>query len=386
MKELSRSAAPFSSALRPRLCCLALLVVACVLLPVLTGCSGDTPPVGVTAKSKLKKKRKKLDNEDMLGPTGMTLGEAARRYVPSERFNQGTPLTDKDYTNAAEQASHERDDESAMTLADEAIRLNPNNGEAYYVRGKARFSGLAGNDQAPIDDLKKACKMGAGGASAWHYLARAYDARKDFPNAIASINEAIKMRPQDQASYKTRATLYAAHGDKEKAIADYTEAIRVKAQDAEPYFLRAQIWETMKRDDEALKDYELAVSKGREGHGVPYKLMSYKRQADIYLHRGEFAKSAQVLTKAISMDKTDEELLRLRGEMYQKLNKHEQAIEDFSKAISLSPDFARRSYQSRSLSYEKLGKNDLAAKDREEAKRLMDAPAEKPLYELNTSD
>lgn len=322
----------------------------------------------------------------MLGPTGMTLGEAARRYVPSERFNEGTPLTDQDYTNAAVKASHERDDESAMTLADEAIRLNPNNGEAYYVRGKARFSGLVGNDQAPIDDLKKACDMGAGGASAWHYLARAYDTRKDFPNAIASINEAIRMRPQDQASYKTRATLYAAHGDKEKAIADYSEAIRVKPKDAEPYFLRAQIWETMKRDDEALKDYELAVSKGRVGHGVPYKLMSYKRQADIYLQRGEFAESAEVLTKAISVDRTDEELLRLRGEMYQKLNKHEQAIEDFSKAISLSPDFARRAYQSRSRSYEKLGKLDLAAKDREEAKRLMDAPAEKPLYELNTGD
>jgi Tfp pilus assembly protein PilF len=360
----------------------ALALSLAILAPCLVSCSSEEPAVETKKVKKRKKKRAQNEQQDMLSSSKMTLGEAARRFVPPARFNEGTPLTDVDYVNGAEEALHLHDDESAMTLASEAIRLNPKNGEAYYLRGRARFGGLAGDDQAPIDDLKMAVKFGAGGSGAWHYLARAYDAQKDFPHAIEAIGECIKMRSDDQAAFKTRATIYAANGEKEKAIADYTAAIKMKPQDAEVYFQRAQMLETMKRFDEALASYDAAVLNGRDGRQMPYKLMSLKRQAEIYRERGDYKKSQEVLTKGISMDNADEELLRLRGGIFEKLGRYEEAIADYSKAISMSPDYSRGSFEARGRCYEKIGKTELAARDQQEAQRLMDKPAEKPLYDL----
>lgn len=325
----------------------------------------------------------------MLAADNLTLGEAVRKFLPPERFNAGNPLTDRDFVEAAEVAIHQKDDIDAMTLATEAIRLNPNNGDAYYVRGRARFGGLAGDDQAPIDDLKKVIELGAGKvntAGAWHCLARAYDAQNDFPHAIEAIDEAIKLRPDDQAAYKTRAALNTANNRKAEALRDYSMAIKLRPDDAEVYFQRGQILETMKRFDEALKDYEGAVEHGLRDHQLPYKIMSLKREADIYSQRSQFKKTAERLSVALSVDRTDEELYRLRGEAFEKLNNYDEAIADYSKAIGMAPEYSQRAYEDRARCYEKFGKKDLAEKDRQESKRLLDKPAEKPLYDLKGGD
>lgn len=365
---------------------LALLALTIFVSPLLISCGGEEAPAE-TKMVRKKKKRKKPDREDMLAADNMTLGEAVRKYMPPERLNAGTTLTDRDYVEAAEVAIHQKDDLSAMTLASEAIRLNPKNGSAYYVRGRARFGGLAGDDQAPIDDLKKTIELSTSSlstAGAWHCLARAYDAQNDFPHAIEAIDEAIKLRPKDQAAYKTRAALNTANNRKEDALRDYSMAIKLRANDAEVYFQRGQILETMKRFDEALKDYDGAAKHGTRGHQLPFKIMALKRQAEIYSQRSQFQKAAEVITTAMTVDSTDEELYRLRGEALEKLNKYEDAIADYSKAIEMSPDYSQRSYENRGRCYERLGRKELAAKDREESKRLLDKPAEKPLYDLKS--
>jgi len=58
-----------------------------------------------------------------------------------------------------------------------------------------------------------------------------------------------------------------------------------------------------------------------------------------------------------------------RGIAYAKLNKYEQAIEDFSKAIELDPDFAE-AYNNRGLSYAELNEHEQAIKDYDKAIEL----------------
>jgi tetratricopeptide (TPR) repeat protein len=219
-------------------------------------------------------------------------------------------------------------------------------------------------------------------AGAWHYLARVYDAQKDFPHAVEAIAESIKIRPEDHSAYKTQAAIYTANGKKEEAIDAYTRAIKLKPEDAEVFFQRAQLFETMKRYDQALEDYKACVSHGPAVSQMPYKLMSLKRRAAILTQRKNFRDAVDELSLALTMDKGDEELYRLRGEAYEHLQKFDKAVVDYSKAISMAPEFSQRSYKARARCYEKLGKVDRAAADLKESKRLMDAPAEKPLYEL----
>ncbi|MBX3152096.1 tetratricopeptide repeat protein [Candidatus Obscuribacterales bacterium] len=356
-----------------------------ILSPCLVSCVSQETPSETKATKKKKRKRSKPEHEDMLAPPNMTLGEATRKYIPASRFNEGTPLTDADYVRAAEVAIHQRDDGSSMTLASEAIRLNPKSAAAYYVRGRARYGGLADGEKSSIDDLKRSIELGLGGpstAGAWHSLARAYDAQKDVPRAIEAIEEAIRLRPDDQAAYRTKAAILTANNRKQEAIGAYSMALKLKPEDAEMYFQRGQLFENLKQFDDALKDYEGAIVHGREGNQMPYKLMALKREASIFSKDGKFQKAADVLSIAISIDKFDEELHRLRGEAYERLHKYAEAVADYSKAIEMAPDFSQHSYEARARCYEKLGKVDLAAADLKESKRLMDAPAERPLYEL----
>ena len=76
----------------------------------------------------------------------------------------------------------------------------------------------------------------------------------------------------------------------------------------------------------------------------------------------------------------EDELLRKRGDSYAALKKYKEALNDFNKAIEYEPDYARTAYESRSKIYKILGKDELAAKDMQTAKRIKTTPAEKPIY------
>ncbi|MEG3959698.1 tetratricopeptide repeat protein, partial [Microcoleus sp. herbarium2] len=81
----------------------------------------------------------------------------------------------------------------------EAIRLNPNDAEAYNGRGAVRY------DQGDIE------------------------------GAIADFNEAIRLEPNYADAYYKRGYVRSQQGDKQGALADYNEAIRLNPNYAEAY-------------------------------------------------------------------------------------------------------------------------------------------------------
>jgi len=362
---------------------LLILVVAVTSVPFLTSCQADEQPVEEKKVSKKKKVKKMAAGmEDMLAPPDYSVGEGIQRYLPAKRQNDPSPLTSRDYTAAAESALHNKDDFTAIKLATEAIKLDPNNSEAYYARGRARFGAVTGEDQNTIDDLQMTLKLNPAASGAWHCLARVYASQNNLPKAIEAVSKSIEIKPGDQACYKTRATLYVSSSQKENAIADYTTAFEMNPKDVENLFSRGQVYETLKQPDKALVDYKACIDSDTKGHKVPYKLMCFKRIAEIYNVKGDYKKVVAVMTDSIAMDQNDEELYRMRGLAYAKLGENDKAVADYSKAIDMAPEYSARSYESRSKLYEKMGKKELAAKDRVEASRLQAAPAERPLYDL----
>jgi tetratricopeptide repeat protein len=87
---------------------------------------------------------------------------------------------------------------------DEAIRLNPNNPEAFYNRGVA--FGQTGR----------------------------------YDRALADLNEAIRLKPNDPDYLTNRGTAHALTGERTKAIADYDEAIRLNPKHTIALNLRAR--------------------------------------------------------------------------------------------------------------------------------------------------
>ena len=114
----------------------------------------------------------------------------------------------------------------AVQELDEAIRLNPQDAQAYHKRGVA-YGNLG-------QQLK----------------------------AIQDFDEAISLNPKLAKFYGNRGVAYGKLGQPERAIEDYDEAISLDPNWAAAYHIRAITYTVLGKDDDAKEDVESAVALG----------------------------------------------------------------------------------------------------------------------------
>lgn len=334
----------------------------------LTEDTSSEQPKPIKAK---KKKNSELDRL-IFAPPELSLDEAKQKYVHA-------PISSKVLSEAASRAADKADNDAAEKLASEAIRLDPKNGDAFYQRGRARCNIVAGKDTEAIEDLQKAISLGLNDSSVHLILARLYDNNKQPKKAIESLTIAIKLAPTYKDLYKSRAALYVSVGEPEKALADYHSLSKLDPDNSALFYQRGQIFESLKKFDEAAAEYKKIFGIDESKFKVPMKPLAYKRLASINSTQGKHKDAVQNLTEACKFDADDDEPVRLRGLEYAQLQDYKKAIADLNQAIEMSPD-SSANFAARAEIYAKMGDTNLAGKDRLEAKRLHDVPAERPLY------
>ncbi|MBA3991937.1 MAG: hypothetical protein C0469_00320 [Cyanobacteria bacterium DS2.3.42] len=78
------------------------------------------------------------------------------------------------------------------------------------------------------------------------------------------------------------------------------------------------------------------------------------------------------MTQSLALDRTPHGLM-LRGNQYFALKQYKKAVDDYTEAISMrSPKLQDRLFTMRADAYEKMGRFDLAKKDKKSAKSLVD--------------
>jgi tetratricopeptide (TPR) repeat protein len=345
----------------------------------LSSCGGKDDSVS-DAPPDAKPVKKDEDLERLVfAPSKLSFQEALLKY--GKEANRSSQPTSKMLTDAATRAAAQGDNDSAEMLLDEAIKLDDKNAEAYFRRGRVRCNAIAGKDQAAIDDLNRSIALGRPGPEAHLSLARLYDANKQPRMAIDSLTAAIKLSPKTKELYKSRAAIYVSIGEKEKALNDYAQLAKLDPDSMAAFFQQGQVLESMKRFDDACVEYKKLLLLDETKQKVPLKAIAYKRLAVLYGNKGKHKEAIDFLTEAAKFDVEDDEPLRLRGLEYLKIQNYKQAVADLTEAIEISPDTGAN-FAARAEAYSKLGKTELAEKDRLEAKRLNDAPAERPMFEL----
>jgi tetratricopeptide (TPR) repeat protein len=124
------------------------------------------------------------------------------------------------------------DDASADRAAaaadfDEAVRLDPNFGFAYYARGAGAY--LTPRRRETAADFDEAIRLDPNFAPAYFGRARIYAFKGDDQPAEADYGAAIKLDPNLSRAYMGRGALRMRTGDADGAIADLTEAMRLSA-------------------------------------------------------------------------------------------------------------------------------------------------------------
>ncbi len=228
------------------------------------------------------------------------------------------------------------------------------------------------------------------------YLNNINDVPGGIDKAEKCLHMAIKMDPEYGTPYSRLAECYDSRGDYVTGIKFATKALSVKRPEFDAYRERAGAYSNLKRDKEALADFDLflkKVSKVERKHllqraAILENLKLYDRALSEYRNLLKVKYEDQIVYREVAclraMKKPDEAIKSLntlldhnkqddsgyltRARLFESIGKHQQAIADYSKAYELQP--STTALKERALVHEKMGRKDLAERDRKEAERL----------------
>ncbi|MBL8085943.1 MAG: hypothetical protein JNN26_25170, partial [Candidatus Obscuribacter sp.] len=154
--------------------------------------------------------------------------------------------------------------------------------------------------------------------------------------ALRDFSRAIDINPctYESASYLAkRAEVYERLNKQEEALKDLQKSIDTNK--AYPgYLRRAEYYQRQGQDMEALKDLELELTKCSQY----LRTRVLHTRADIHYRKQEYEKSLAACNQALKEDNNAVDVLCMRAQVYQAMNKPELAALDRQKVKTLDPD------------------------------------------------
>ena len=167
-------------------------------------------------------------------------------------------------------------------------------GVAYRHRGLARASAGA-RDQA-IADLNEAIRLNGSDVAAYTGRAHVQLARGENDAAIADFSAAIVLSPRSTTALTGRGHAYVVKGLPDLAIADLTEVIRLSPRSASAYNHRGVAWRRKGELQKAIDDYTAALMLN------PIYALAYNNRGYVYEAKGQKAEAIADFQKALLLD------------------------------------------------------------------------------------
>ena len=180
----------------------------------------------------------------------------------------------------------------------------------------------------------------------------------DDARALDALNKAILVNPDNADLLYARASLLRGMERDDVAMRDLNRIIKIFPRHYAAYVQRGELYQRRGENERALVDFNHAISLGGGDNGLVYKL---KGAALASLKRLPEAEAA--LSKALEVNKNYDAIYYDRAKLYCSDGKYDKAVADYTYYLRLKPNDPR-ALSGRALAYEKLGKTELARKDR----------------------
>ncbi|MGO4335343.1 tetratricopeptide repeat protein [Labrys sp. KB_33_2] len=225
---------------------------------------------------------------------------------------------------------------------------------AFSNRGNAYVS-LQRYDEA-LADLNEALRLDAGNETAYVGRGNVHFWRGENDLALKDFALAIKLDPRDANPQHGRGNVYFNQGRYEEAIKSYSEAIRINPKFFNAYSGRANVYAELKQTDRAISDLSQALKLN------PSYVNALVNRGNNYMIGKRFDEAIADYDRALALK--PETILALSGRAgaYGLKKDYERSVADFTKALELDPSYLNARY-GRGQAYKELGKLDLAAAD-----------------------
>jgi tetratricopeptide (TPR) repeat protein len=288
---------------------------------------------------------------------------------------------------------------NAISEYSAAIKVLPAHALAWYNRGICRER--LGDAAAALDDFTQAIQRAEASARETYPLAdfyhnRAFCRRKlaDFSGAVDDYSLALTRDPSHFKALYNRAFCLDALGRRQEALRDYEAALAVEPRNPSAHHNRGVVLEKLGRLEDAVEAFDTAVDCGmppdaeyhhargtnarhRGDHATAVAAFSAALKLDprhrtaranrAYARRkiGDFVGARRDYGKALA-DAPTAKLYNARAYCSAKLEKFDAAVADYTEALRLDPANAH-ALHNRGISYDRLGRDDEAARDLERA-------------------
>lgn len=224
------------------------------------------------------------------------------------------------------------DYERAVADFSEAIRLKPDDAEAYLNRGDA-YDGQHDYDRA-IADFNAAMRLKPKLPDAYYNRGNAYLAKGDDDKAIADYNQALQLNPSFVSAYENRSVALDNRHEYDKAIADCDAALRLDASDSTAHINRGSAWLHKDDYDRAIADFSEAIRLQPDSANGYYDLgMAWRK-------KGEFEKALTDLDAAIGLNPKLLEAYSVRGNVHNDQHDYAKARADFNTVVGIDLRYA----------------------------------------------
>jgi tetratricopeptide (TPR) repeat protein len=305
--------------------------------------------------------------------------------------------------------------QAAIDEFTKVIEMKSEHDRAYNLRGLS-YVGL-NNDKKAAEDFKKATEIKSKNSKYHFNLGKAYYRLSNFESATVSFSLAIKHDKKLMEAYEYNTLSLINLKQYQKAV-DNAKLAVAKNKSGKNYYMLGISEDSLMHYDEAAYSFGRAVyysPKLKEAHiGLAHTNLKLNKldkalascekaiklegdnvaallmRSQVHLANKTPQKAVDDLSQVIAECPKNVKYFIKRGIIYQNLGQHQNAIGDFTKAISIRPDYYF--YYQRAKSYEGLSDNKMAVKDYRRLLKLsangsraekIFADAKVRLYELN---
>ena len=174
--------------------------------------------------------------------------------------------------------------ENTLPKMDEAIKLDPNNADAWSDRGVAKNT--LGDHQTAIADHNEAIRLNPKDVSIWNNRGGAKSKLGDYKGGIEDCTKAIGLDPNNATTWTNRGGIKNESGDHQGAIEDCTKAIKLNPKNALAWHNRGAAKFRLGKYNNAIKDFDEALGLAPENTDT----QQYRQGAEIAKLREEAAK------------------------------------------------------------------------------------------------
>ena len=252
---------------------------------------------------------------------------AVEMYLEALRFDPNDPETIDGFFTAAIKAREmkgkaifggmfskvslgkSRDPQKRMQTCFRSLAKHPEDKGLLLALGQAAGDADAG--ETAVAAYKRATEIDADDAEAWKRLGQFHGRRGRIKEALAALDEAVRLSPRDQESAKLRKNLaaegalqagrYDKAGSSRELMKDQDGARRLEAED------RRQL--TKEHAATEVDAMEMRIAENPEDSRL------YVRLADLYLHQNHEEEALAALEKAASLDAENYDLKVRVGDM-----------------------------------------------------------------------